>query len=283
MKRFLLFFALASALVACEPESPVDPDDPTTTSEHLLLGNPSAATTSQTNLNNYLMVKKQYALSYNNSLGHANWVSWRLGPEWRGTAERQNDFRGDTTLPSTFYAVPASVYTGTGFDRGHFCPSEDRDNSVTDNSATFLTTNIFPQAPACNQVPWAQMEDYCRTLMDANNELYFVAGTYGVGGSGSNGGTTNTIGSGKVTVPKRVYKIAVIISRGSNDLTRITSSTRIIAVDMPNSQTADNALWGTYRVSVDDLEALTGYDFLNTLSLDIQESLESRVDNGPTQ
>ncbi|PNJ93928.1 nuclease, partial [Cylindrospermopsis raciborskii C04] len=45
-------------------------------SPHLLLGNPSSAKNSLDSSDNYLMVKKQYALSYNRSHGTANWVAW---------------------------------------------------------------------------------------------------------------------------------------------------------------------------------------------------------------
>lgn len=80
------------------------------TSIHLLLGNPSNATTSVTNLNNYLMVKPQYAVSYNNSKGTPNWVSWQLNQSWLGSVDRQNNFRPDDTLPVGFVRVTPTIY-----------------------------------------------------------------------------------------------------------------------------------------------------------------------------
>jgi DNA/RNA endonuclease G (NUC1) len=50
-------------------------------SVHLALGNPSNA---GKNPDNYLMVKPQYALSYNNSKGTPNWVSWELNKSYLG-------------------------------------------------------------------------------------------------------------------------------------------------------------------------------------------------------
>jgi endonuclease G len=47
-------------------------------SVHLLLGNPSQATTNINNPDNDLMIKPQYVLSYNRSNGTPNWVSWQL-------------------------------------------------------------------------------------------------------------------------------------------------------------------------------------------------------------
>jgi endonuclease G, mitochondrial len=55
---------------------------------NLLLGNPSNAATSVANIDNYLMVKPQFVLSYNSKTNTANWVSWQLNRSWIGTADR---------------------------------------------------------------------------------------------------------------------------------------------------------------------------------------------------
>jgi len=48
---------------------------------------------------------------------------------------------------------------------------------------------------------------------------------------------------------------------------------------MPNQQGIRANDWKSYRVSVDQIEALTGYDFFSNVSVDIQSIIESRVDN----
>jgi endonuclease G len=254
-----------------------------TMDDNAAMGNPSSAVTSTTSPNNYLLVKPQYVLSYNNSRGSANWVSWHLSSAWKGSAVRCDCFTQDTQLPSTFFRATTSNYTNSGFDRGHLCPSEDRDLNSTDNAATFKMSNIFPQAPVLNQQTWASFETYCRTLMGQGNELYIIAGGYGTGGTGSLGGITSTIASGSITVPARCYKIALILPIGTNDLSRITSATRVIAIDMPNNQTVNSQSWGFYRTSVDNLESITGYNFLSNVALSSQTTFESIIDNGPTQ
>ncbi|BDX38515.1 hypothetical protein CYCD_18700 [Tenuifilaceae bacterium CYCD] len=252
-----------------------------TDGDNMMLGNPSSAVASTTYANNYLMVKTQYALSYNNSKLTCNWTSWYLGSSWIGSADRQDDFRADATLPSGWVQVGTTDYSGSGFDRGHMCPSADRTSSTTDNSATFLMTNMVPQAPKNNQITWANLENYCRSLVDAGNELYIIAGPYGQGGTGSNG-TYSTISSKNIVVPSYVWKIIVVLPAGTNDLSRITSSTRIIAVCMPNNQTVSSQAWGYYRTTVDYIEGMTGYDFLSNLSTTIQAAIESKVDTGAT-
>ncbi|WP_445630080.1 DNA/RNA non-specific endonuclease [Nostoc sp. DSM 114167] len=244
-------------------------------SVHLRMGNPSNAGSSYSNL---LLSKSQYAVSYNCYRGTPNWVSWQLNTSWLGSAPRQDDFRADTTLPSSCYRVTSSDYTGSGFDRGHMTASADRTNTVTNNSATFLMTNIIPQSPDNNQGPWAALENYSRDLVNQGKELYIISGSYGTGGTGSNG-TKNTIANGNVTVPTRTWKVIVVLNSSHSDASSVTNNTRVIAVNMPNSQGIRNNNWTNYRVSVDSIETNTGYNLLSHVSSSVQSVIESRVDN----
>ena len=252
---------------------------PPPVSVHLTMGNPSNAVTDAAQPTNYLLNKAQYAVSYHRDKGRPNWVSWHLASSWLGSAPRQDDFRADSTLPAGWYQVQATDYSGSGFDRGHHCPSADRTATVADNSSTFLMTNMMPQSPDNNQGPWANLENYCRTLVSSGNELYVIMGGSGSGGTGSNGGTTFTVAGGKVAVPSQVWKVIIVLPSGTNDVARVTTSTRTIAVLMPNTQGIRTADWKTYRVSVDQIETLTSYDFLSAVPVSIQSVIESRVDN----
>lgn len=248
-----------------------------TRDSHLALGNPSGATSSSSNQYNYLMNKSQFALSYNNANRTPNWVSWHLSSAWLGSTARQDNFRADTTLPSGWYQVGGSSYSGSGFDRGHMCPSADRTGSTTDNGATFLMTNMVPQSPKNNQLGWAQFENYCRDLTDAGNELYIVCGPYGSGGTGS-AGFASKIDGGRIKVPSHTWKVALVLKNGSNDVSRVTNSTRTIAILMPNDQSVTTD-WKKYRTSVDEIESLTGYNFFSNVSTAVQGVIEARVDN----
>ncbi|CAH0995403.1 hypothetical protein EMA8858_01524 [Emticicia aquatica] len=251
-----------------------------TRDDNIALGNPSNANAKEEN--NFLMEKKQYVLSYNRSKATANWVSWHLSTAWKGATERTNNFRPDQTLPNGWYKVQTDDYTNSGFDRGHLCPSDDRDGSYEDNDETFLMTNIAPQAPNNNRGLWADLEAYSRKIAESGNELYIIAGVYGKGGTGSNGGKTSTLENGKVVVPESFWKVIVILPIGSNDISRIDTQTRVIAINVPNKENVGSTKWGEYRLSVDDLEDLTGYDFLSNVPSAIQKSLEARKDAGPT-
>ncbi|HEX6914823.1 MAG TPA: DNA/RNA non-specific endonuclease, partial [Chitinophagaceae bacterium] len=245
--------------------------------DHMFFGNPSNAAETTDSIANYLMRRTYYALSYNRDRGIPNWVSWHLYSPDLGTTPRQDDFRNDNTLPTGWYQVPANAYSGSGFDRGHNCPSADRTSTVSANSSTFLMTNMIPQAPKNNQQTWARMEDSLRNLVNNGAEVYIIMGTYGQGGTGSNG-YASTIHSGRVAVPASVWKVAVVLSNNNNDSARVTTSTRVIAVDVPNNNSV-NANWKIYRTSVDAIEAATGYNLLSRMPEALQAVLESKVDN----
>jgi endonuclease G len=239
------------------------------TTPHLLLGNPSRAIADPQSADNFLMIKPQYALSYNNSQRIPNWVSWQLNASHLGTVPRGTEFRPDDSLPPNWHAVVPSEYNGSGYDRGHMIPSADRTATSIDNAATFLMTNILPQTPDNNQGPWADLENYCRNLARQGKELYIVAGGYG---------KKAPIARGTITPPSRLWKAIVVLNQPGQGLTGITPMTRTIAVDMPNAQGIRETDWQTFRVSIAQLEAKTGYRFLSNLSPVLQNELKQRTD-----
>jgi endonuclease G, mitochondrial len=255
-------------------------DSSPTRDDNMGMGNPSGANT--TDENNYILPKPQFIISYNRGRGSANWTSWHLSQAWKGDATRQDNFRPDDTLPSGWFRATTQNYTNTGFDRGHLCPSDDRDGTQSDNDATFTLTNIAPQAPNCNRGPWEELEAYSRKIAEAGNELYIVAGINGIGGSGSNGGKNKSIADGNIAVAEFFWKVILVLPVGKNDVTRVDETTRVIAVKMPNNQSSTDLKWGDYRLSIKDLEDLTGYDFLSNVPTEIQKKIEGRKDDGPT-
>jgi endonuclease G, mitochondrial len=245
--------------------------------EHMLMGNPSNAVADESLMNNYLMLKPQYALSYNDSRGTPNWTSWHLDSTWQGSITRPSvDFEIDPDLPPDFHRVRHSDYTNTGFDRGHMCPSADRTSTDADNLATFLTTNIVPQAPDNNQGPWVRFEDYLRGFLPGS-ETYIISGGTGTGGTGSNG-SANTIAGGFINVPAVTWKVALILPVGDNDLSRVDNNTRVIAVIVPNVQGIRSHQWQDYLTTVDHVEEISGYNFYSKVPTAIQDVIEARLD-----
>lgn len=242
---------------------------------NMLFGNPSKA--SSTTPENYFLDLKYYTQSYSRSKAIPNWVSWHLdATTTTRVAERMDNFAGFSELPPDFFMAVSSSYTGSGFDRGHNCPSADRSSSPAANSATFLMTNMVPQAPKNNQRTWAGFEAYLRSLVDQGNEIYIIMGNYGTGGIGSKG-PAKTIANGNIAVPANLWKVALVLPDGNGDLNRVNANTRIIAISTANVNTIDPD-WRKYLVTVNEIEKATGYDLLSTLPEHLQTILEQRKD-----
>src|SRR5882724_9332452 len=87
------------------------------------LGNPSGATADPNNHDHYLIQRTVEALDYNDHLREPNWASWDLTAGDIGSSGRSPNFYPDTNLPAGFYQVQSTDYSGSGYDRGHMCPS----------------------------------------------------------------------------------------------------------------------------------------------------------------
>jgi endonuclease G len=245
---------------------------------NLWAGNPSGTVADRDKPDNYLLKKRQYALSYNNSKGTPNWVSWQLSKAWLGTTRRGNPFAPDTSLPAGFFVVRPTDYRAGGFDRGHVCPAADRSASREDMDATFLMDNMIPQAPNLNRGTWEKLELYSRDqVRDGEEILYIVAGPAGRGGTGSDGYRVDLpAAGGKITVPAKCWKVVLCVPAGVTDPKRLTAAqARVFAVVMPNQQGLSTD-WRSYAVPVADVERLTGYRFFTHLAPGVARELRSR-------
>lgn len=269
---WLLILAIAINLGACRHLN-----DGTTGNINLLMGNPSQATSSPSNSENYLIARPQYAISYARTKGIPNWVAWELDESWLGDAHRVGKFAPDEALPADWERIRPSDYTGSGFDRGHMANSEDRSRSAEDNIQTFLMTNIIPQAPDNNRGVWVQLENYCRQLVRSGKQLFIVSGGSGQGGIGEKG-LRATVGHGKVVVPATTWKVILVLDKPNSGVDGVDRKTRTIAVIIPNKQGIKFDPWQQYRTSVKEVENLTGYKFFGSVPSDIRAAIVSQVD-----
>lgn len=274
---------LVLALVAGTGCNPLPPQGsgaggPVNVYPHLKMGNPSRAGDDPKDRDNYLMKKEFFALAYHDSKGTPNWVSWRLVKEDLGDAPRV-PFYPDQTLPHGFTRVTPKDYTGSGFDRGHMCPHSDRASTPEASAATFVMTNLIPQAPGVNQGAWNGLEEYCRHLVTKEaHRLYIISGPAGKGGVGKDG-PRDTIGGGRVTVPAKCWKVVLVLPDGGDrdDIDKVFARTRLIAVIMPNDETVKHD-WPRYRTSVKKVEQLTGYTFFDQVPAEVIDPLKEKVD-----
>lgn len=237
------------------------------------LGNPSNATADTNNHAHYLIQRTVEALDYNDSRGEPNWASWDLTAGDIGDSGRSTKFFVDTNLPSGFYRVGTGEYSGSGYDRGHLCPSADRTDNVSDNNLVFLMSNMMPQTSDNNSGVWGNFEGYCRALVQSTNhyELLIICGP-----SEFDGSRINT--NGYVWIPQYNWKIAVVVPPGSGSaLDRITATNRVIAIKVPNTNGVSST-WQNFITSPSQIQVDTGLTFFTALPAEVAAGLRGKVD-----
>ena len=179
-------------------------------------------------------------------------------------------------MPAGFYQVKSTDYSGSGYDRGHLCPSADRTDNTTNNDLVFLMSNMIPQSPDNNQGLWNNLEGDCRTIAAAGNELLITCGPSGFG-------TNRTASAGLVYIPSNVWKIIVVVTNGPGTaLSRITTATRVIAVNTPNIAGVRTTPWTNFLTSVNQLQTNTGFTFFTALPAYTAAVLRAKIDGQPT-
>ena len=202
---------------------------------------------------------KHYCLGFNKEHKQANWVYYELGSaNLTGKASRKNDFRVDPKI-SRWSATPDD-YKRSGYDRGHLLPSADRDDTPSENRATFYLSNVSPQCAGLNRQIWRLLEEQVRRWAAAYDSLYVVTGPELVPGLPRI--------KGGVGVPRRYFK-ALLVWHGGRY--------HAIAFLIPNRERVEGG-FGDYALSVNDLERQLGYDLFWRLPDSIEERVEGDLD-----
>lgn len=220
--------------------------------------------------------RNQLITSFNPNKGTPNWVAYEIDASHFGPQDRCDCFTYDPELPqsgryTTADYTGAGTFHGYGIDRGHLARSFDRTAGSLDNAHTYYFSNIIPQAADNNQGPWAQMENYLGGLAQSGaKEVYVIAGPQG------NKGTIKN--EGKMVIPENTWKVAVIMPKDQG-LEHVNSydDVEVIAVIMPNEAGIKAVPWQSYKRTVDQVEALTGYNLLALLRDDIEIAVESNT------
>lgn len=222
----------------------------------------------------FIVSRPEFTASYSRVRNTPNWVAYNLDASHiAGAVDRCDCFTHDPQLPADFQVIKTSDYTGAGafagygIDRGHLARSFDRTAAAYDNAQTYLLSNIVPQANAVNTGQWAQLENYLGSLATGGNkELYIIAGVAG------NIGTLK--GEGKVVIPAKVWKIAVIMDRDKGIANVTKPSDMTVRAFISDNTPAGNTPWAQWETTVDAVEALSGYDFLALLPNSIEAVVE---------
>lgn len=196
-----------------------------------------------------------YSVCYQELDRQAAWVKYTLRPEQvDGKAQRTNDYRPDMDVADPVYA---SDYRGSGYDRGHLVPAADMKQDHHSMSQTFFMTNMSPQVPSFNRGIWASMERHFRSLVRRHGEAHVITAPI------LENGLRSLMTA--VSIPQWYYKIIYFPQ---------LKKARAFLVE---NRKHTNAKVLDFEVTIDDLEAITGFDFFVELPDALEAEIESRL------
>lgn len=205
-----------------------------------------------------------YTASYNKDYKTPNWVGWELTrKETTGQEERKNRFLPDPDVPAP--RAEHDDYTNSGYDRGHMAPAADMKWSPKAMEESFYLSNICPQDQKLNRDDWSDLEESCRGWAKKYGTVYITCGPI------YDRKRPRRIGKNKVAVPDRFFKVILIYNRKNP-----------IAMGFVFDNKAHHQPLRHYMVSVDDVEAITGYDFFAKLPDEVENRIEANVPELPS-
>lgn len=125
-----------------------------------------------------LLTNRTYMVLYSFERRQAKYVMWRMNDSTEPQqVDRGEAFREDPRIPAEFRAT-LDDYRGSGYDRGHMCPSASRRLDSLTNQEVDILSNICPQTPELNQGSWKNIEDAERrlSLEESTAELFVCCG-----------------------------------------------------------------------------------------------------------
>lgn len=185
------------------------------------------------------------------------WVAEHLVKEnLNGVADRDGlSFFADPDIPVG--ALPKlSVYSSSGYDKGHMAPAGDFKSSQSAMIQSFQFGNAVPQSPESNRHIWKALEETTRELAGRRGELYVVTGP--VYSTAQRLKLKNS-----VSIPDSTFKI--LIDPKSKTMTGFV---------IPNNSTPGND-FRLYQFKVREIEKMTGLDFNSKLNRDEADRLEA--------
>lgn len=218
-----------------------------------------ASPLAQSPLDEQIIDRDNYSLSYNEEHEVANWVAYPLGhAQIRNCVERTNAFRIDPLVNNG--SATLEDYKNSNFDRGHLLPAGDMKFDKQAMKDTFFMSNMTPQPAKFNRGRWSMLETLMRSWALKYKALWVVTGPILKE-------KLPTIGVNKVSIPVEYYKV---ILRKEGDTYKGIGF--LMSVDVPYPDLV------SYALTINEIEDQSGVDFFPFLSDETEEEIESESD-----
>ena len=221
---------------------------------------------------------RNYTILYDPSRYASLWTAYVLCSDHRGSGGSGN-WVNNPLIPAGKQTSVWSTYgeiDGVTYERGHQIPKADRNASaIADMMAqTFYWTNSTPQRQTFNGGVWGTLENQIRLAIPSSDSLYIVTGPVyqTVGGTETVKTFANSNGSndGKtVPIPNYYFKVILKVRRSGGQVTAASA----IGFWFTHEDHS-GAKWQNFAKSVDEIEALTGFNFFANLPPAVEATAE---------
>lgn len=221
--------------------------------------------------------ERNYTVFYDTQMTTPLWTAYPLASGHMGSNPRPSSWSYNPNIDEKYQIkVTDGSYSNTTYSRGHMCPNGSRNGNATMQAQTFYVTNQVPQIQnSFNSGIWSNLENAVQGIAKSHNEeIYVVTGV-----AFEKEGETRTINytspskssSQKVPIPNYFYKLVLRVKYSG----KTVSAASCIAFWFDHK--AYNDSYQNYTVSVDQVEAWTGFDFFVNLPDDLESAAESKT------
>ena len=217
-----------------------------------------------------------YPLCGSHKSGTASTSTWRYNPNIATSpTNRQVKVR---TRDGSY----TTMYSNDTYSRGHQCPNASRKSDSLMNVQTYYVTNQTPQRQDnFNASVWSALENAVRGLVSsASDTVYVVTGPAyrKAGGSETVNYLTGISGANpsSLAIPNYYWKAILKVKR--NGAGAVTSASAIGFWFDHRDYNKDTEHYYDFVVSVDQIEAWTGFDLFANLPSALQTTAEANTD-----
>lgn len=203
-----------------------------------------------------------YSVEFNVGKQSQHWTCYEMYQSIMNNGGVTRYFSKENQYPQDPDQYVADRIYGSGYDHGHICPSADRLKTEEMNYQTFYLTNMQPQVNPFNAGIWADGEAKLRNLSRNTSKVDTIyvckGGTIGQGGTLANQVLTTT--SKGMIVPRYFFVAMLSVKNG------VYSSMGVLYDQKQNGTYNGEPTYPAPQcMSIDNLEALTGFDFFCNL------------------
>ena len=229
--------------------------------------------------------QRNYTMLYDPSVYASYWVAYPLCAAHLGSGRTETwaydpdvDVAKQTKVSSGSYGVNFTgvEYASNYYARGHQIPNADRNGNEEMMAQTYYSTNMTPQIQnGFNGGIWAKLEAGVRGMVPAGDTLYIVTGAAfrKKGGNEKISQIVSTRDGKTLPVPNYYWKAVLKVKRNASGA--ITDA-QTIGFWLPHKE-FKKTLYSDFAVSVDQIEAWTGYDMFPGLPDTIENRCESNT------